>query len=74
MYVPARLFSFLLIVSLPHIFATLANAQNTTQLCNPMISDGVVVASAKQRLAAGQIAEPPLTDRPCVRFQTPSLN
>ena len=63
MYVQARLvFSFLLLISLYYIFPTPGNAQNITQLCNPVISDPVVVASAKQRLAAGQIAEPPLTD------------
>jgi hypothetical protein len=57
-----RRFSLLLVVSLLHIFPTLGNAQNITQLCNPVLSDPTVVATAKQRLSAGQIAEPPLTD------------
>jgi hypothetical protein len=38
------------------------NAQSVTPLCNPVLSDETVVASAGQRHAAGQIAEPPITD------------
>jgi hypothetical protein len=38
------------------------HAQTITQLCQPVVSDPVTVASAAQRLAAGNIAEPPLTD------------
>src|SRR5215471_9464209 len=63
MYVQARLrFFLLLVVSFLHIFSAFGNAQGITQLCNPVLSDPEVVASAKQRLAAGQIAEPPVTD------------
>jgi len=62
MYVQARLAFFRLVLSFLPIFSAVGIAQNMTQLCNPVISDPVVVASAKQRLAAGQIAEPPLTD------------
>jgi hypothetical protein len=63
MYLQARLvFTLLLLIILFYIFPIPGNAQNIRQRCNPVISDPVVVASAKQRLAAGQIAEPPLTD------------
>jgi hypothetical protein len=61
MYVQARLRFSLLVAGFLQICG-LGNAQNITQLCNPVLSDPQVVASAKQRLAAGQIAEPPLTD------------
>ena len=47
--------------SLPGL-ALFVHAQNVTQLCHPTVSDPAVVASAAQRLAAGNIAEPPLTD------------
>ena len=63
MYAQARLFSSLLfLISLLQLFGISGYAQNITQLCNPVISDPTVVASAKQRLAAGNIAVPPLTD------------
>lgn len=39
------------------------DAQTVTALCDPKISDNVIVASAKQRYEAGQKAEPPLTDQ-----------
>lgn len=37
-------------------------AQSVTQLCNPKLSDWMTVDSAGQRYAAGQIAQPPITD------------
>lgn len=42
--------------------AATASAQTLTPLCNPNLSDNVVVASAKKRLEAGQKAEPPVDD------------
>jgi hypothetical protein len=39
-----------------------ATAQTVTQLCSPKITANVVVASPQQRDAAGQKAEPPVTD------------
>ncbi len=41
----------------------MANAQTVTPLCTPKITAGEVVATAAERLAAGEIAEPPLTDQ-----------
>ncbi|MFZ0816305.1 MAG: hypothetical protein WAM78_12350, partial [Candidatus Sulfotelmatobacter sp.] len=37
-------------------------AQTPTRLCNPSLTQPIVVASPAQRLAAGAKAEPPLTD------------
>jgi hypothetical protein len=45
------------------ISGALAWAQTVQPLCTPKISDAIVVTSAEQRAAAGQIAEPPLTDQ-----------
>ncbi len=39
-----------------------AMAQNVTPVCSPKIIDNRVVATAAQREAAGDIAQPPLTD------------
>lgn len=44
------------------IMAATASAQTLAPLCAPKLSDNIVVASAKQRLEAGQKAEPPVTD------------
>ena len=54
-------FSFLAatILAIP---PTLVSGQSITPLCQPVVSDRMVVASAAQRLGAGKIAEPPLTD------------
>lgn len=63
MYVQVRLrSSLLLLVGLFRIFPALGTAQNITQLCNPVVTGPVIVATPAQRFAAGQIAEPPLTD------------
>ena len=40
-----------------------AGAQNVTPLCSPTIVAKRIVATPGQRLAAGQIAQPPLTDQ-----------
>jgi hypothetical protein len=45
------------------ISGAMAWAQTVQPLCTPKISDAIVVTSAEQRAAAGQIAEPPLTDQ-----------
>jgi hypothetical protein len=44
------------------ISCTLADAQTLTQLCNPAITNHIVVDSPAQRDAAAQKIEPPLTD------------
>jgi hypothetical protein len=47
-------------------FATMvgvASAQSIVQVCNPTITVNRVVATAAQRKAAGEIAQPPLTDQ-----------
>src|ERR1039457_4174760 len=47
-------------------FATIvgvARAQSIVQVCNPTITANRVVATAAQRKAAGEIAQPPLTDQ-----------
>ncbi len=38
------------------------HAQSVTQLCNPLVSGNMTVDTAGQRHAAGEIAEPPITD------------
>jgi hypothetical protein len=43
--------------------SALAHAQNITALCNPQIVANKVVVTATQREAAGDIAQPPLTDQ-----------
>jgi len=63
MYVQARLAaSLLLLISLFQLFGISGHAQTITQLCNPVVTGPVVAARARERLAAGNIAEPPLTD------------
>jgi len=64
---PAKisLASFSIFVVLLSAFASpgLAFAQAVTEICKPVVSAVEEVASPQQRLAAGNIAEPPLTDR-----------
>ena len=62
MSLPARFVSLVLTAITLHIFSMSVSAQSVSQVCRPVLSDPLVVASAKQRLAAGMLAEPPLTD------------
>lgn len=62
MYLRVRFVSSFVVATTLNILSSFVSAQSVTQLCQPTVSNPVVVASATQRLAAGQIAEPPLTD------------
>lgn len=44
------------------LLSALASAQSVTQICQPVLSDPIVVATAAERFAAGNTAQPPLTD------------
>ena len=59
---PARFLSYFFVAGSLQILSSFLSAQSIAQMCQPVVSDPVVVASAAQRLAAGNIAEPPLTD------------
>jgi len=56
-----RLLSLSSLIVLPVLSLTI-QAQSVTQICNPVLSNYQTVDSAGQRYAAGQIAEPPITD------------
>ena len=62
MYLRVWFVSCLLVAATFYIPSTLVNAQSVAPLCQPTMSDPVIVASATERAVAGNIAEPPLTD------------
>ena len=61
---PPRLMltSLALFVGFLHLSSTSGVAQDLSQLCHPVLTPPVTVATPAQRLAAGAKAEPPLTD------------
>ena len=62
MFLRVRFIStFLVVAATLHALSSLVSAKDVAQLCQPTVSDPVVVATAPQRLAAGNITEPPLT-------------
>ena len=56
-----RLLSLSSLIVLP-VLSLAIQAQSVTQICSPVLSNYQTVDSAGQRYAAGQIAEPPITD------------
>ena len=60
-YYPS-LSSVALLASLVNLLAIAAAAQAPTLVCQPTVTSPIIVASPAQRLAAGNRAEPPVTD------------
>jgi hypothetical protein len=54
--------SIALIASFFHLSATVIDAQSAAPVCQPSVSSPITVASPAQRLAAGNKAQPPVTD------------